>query len=96
MNTSGQVPKDASIFGCVNGASETVCILLTTYSLLPSLLPSNFFLLPFCDPGAIRTRGLQLRRLLLYPTELRGQDLFSNERLVPTENVGILKMAATH
>ena len=25
------------------------------------------------DPGAIRTRGLQIRNLLLYPAELRGQ-----------------------
>ena len=40
------------------------------------------------DPGEIRTRDLQLRRLLLYPAELRGQDLITNERLVPTGNVG--------
>ena len=26
-----------------------------------------------CDPGANRTRNLQLRRLLLYPTELQAQ-----------------------
>ena len=26
-----------------------------------------------CDPAANRTRNLQLRRLLLYPIELRGQ-----------------------
>ena len=26
-----------------------------------------------CDPGANRTRNLQLRRLLLYPIELRGR-----------------------
>ena len=29
-------------------------------------------LLLFCDSGAIRTRDPQLRRLLLYPTELRN------------------------
>ena len=29
--------------------------------------------LPFCDSVGIRTQGPQLRRLLLYPTELRNQ-----------------------
>jgi hypothetical protein len=37
-----------------------------------------------------------LRRLLLYPPELRGQDLISSERLVPTKSVGILKITTTH
>ena len=27
----------------------------------------------FCDPGGIRTHDPQLRRLLLYPAELRDQ-----------------------
>jgi hypothetical protein len=29
----------------------------------------------FGDPGAIRTLGLQLRRLLLYPAELRDHEI---------------------
>ena len=30
----------------------------------------------FCDPAAIRTQDLLLRRQLLYPAELRGLDYF--------------------
>ena len=30
-----------------------------------------------CDPGGIRTHDPQLRRLLLYPAELRDQHLIS-------------------
>ena len=33
-------------------------------------------------------RDPQLRRLLLYPAELRGQDSITKERLVPTQDVG--------
>ncbi len=38
------------------------------------------------DPGKNRTCNPQLRRLLLYPVELRDQNL----------NIGILNMAAAH
>ena len=31
---------------------------------------------PFCDPGGIRTRGLRLRRPLLYPAELPNQHYY--------------------
>ncbi len=33
----------------------------------------DFFDSFFCDPVGARTQDLQLRRLLLYPTELRNQ-----------------------
>ena len=33
-----------------------------------------------CDPDWIRTNGLQLRRLPLYPAELRDQKKFSLRR----------------
>ncbi len=34
----------------------------------------------FCDPGATRTRDPQLRRLLLYPTELRDRCYKENKK----------------
>ena len=39
---------------------------------------SSFFGDPFGDPAGIRTPDPQLRRLLLYPAELRDQHIFSN------------------
>ena len=35
------------------------------------------FLTTFCDPDWIRTNGLQLRRLPLYPTELQDRFFLS-------------------
>jgi hypothetical protein len=32
-------------------------------------------------PGANRTRNLQLRRLLLYPIELRAQEIFFGRKI---------------
>jgi hypothetical protein len=43
---------------------------------MPYLLafnPFDFVVFYFCDPDAIRTRDLLLRRQLLYPAELRNQ-----------------------
>ena len=34
----------------------------------------------FCDPVGARTQDLQLRRLLLYPTELRNQYCFGGQK----------------
>ena len=34
-----------------------------------------------CDPGANRTRNLQLRRLLLYPVELRGRCIILDSQI---------------
>ena len=34
----------------------------------------------FCDPGGIRTHDPQLRRLLLYPAELRDHRIIAPQR----------------
>ena len=52
-----------------------------------------------CTPGAIRTRDLQLRRLSLYPAELRAhiwQYIADRVKQIPTNNFGILKMSTAH
>jgi hypothetical protein len=35
------------------------------------------------DPGAIRTRGPQIRNLMLYPAELRGPAAFNSSEVLP-------------
>ena len=41
----------------------------------------NLSIFPFSDSGGIRTHDPQLRRLLLYPTELRNQNQFVMKNL---------------
>ena len=43
-----------------------------------------------CDPGAIRTRDPQLRRLLLYPAELRDQNEGAKVRIYEQSHQGWL------
>jgi hypothetical protein len=61
-----------------------------TYAIYTSPSQSSVY----CDPGVTRTRDPQLRRLLLYPPELRGQNFISHGHLNPTSSSIRLSISA--